>query len=133
MQTHTHNNRRIVQHDDFHYDIEELRPDECGNALWVVIYCSEADMNRWTPTIPQETRVKNLIEQIPQEYRARATRECYGADDHEFERKLTAYVIGKTWETYPSVIDEAEQVDNGLTDDRPYRKATADGSLPFQR
>ena len=61
-------------------------------------------MNGWTPTTPQETRISNLILQIPQEYRARTCQECRGEDDHDVERKLTAYVLHQIWETYESPI-----------------------------
>ncbi len=74
-------------------------------------------MNGWTPTISQENRVNNLIEQIPQEYRARACRECYGTDDHDFERNLTAYVMWRKWELYDHPVNEAEFVD-GFCDER---------------
>lgn len=73
-------------------------------------------MNGWTPTTLQETRISNLFAQIPQEYQARATRECYGEDDHEFERKLTAYVLHRVWETYESLIAEASRIDAELWD-----------------
>ncbi len=92
-------------------------------------------MNGYTPTIPLEVRVANLINQVPQEYRARATRECYGSNDYEFERKLTGYVVMRIWETYDHPANEAEftdawsddrteLVDTGLNDDRPYKPAT---------
>ena len=71
-------------------------------------------MNGWTRTIPQETRISNLILQIPQEYRARACQECRGEDDHDFERKLTAYVLHRIWETYESPIVEASRIDAEL-------------------
>jgi len=95
--------------------------------------------NGWTPTIPQEIRIANLLNQVPQEYRARATRECYGENDNEFERKLTGYVIMRIWETYEHPVNEAEfadawsdeRLDNGLTDDTPYRPASGGGDFPF--
>lgn len=71
-------------------------------------------VNGWTPTTLQETRISNLFSQIPQEYQSRATRECYGTDDHDFERKLTAYVLAKIWETYESPIAEASRIDAEL-------------------
>jgi hypothetical protein len=71
-------------------------------------------MNGWTPTTPQETRISNLFAQIPHEYQSRATRECYGIDDHDFERKLTAYVLHQIWETYESPIAEASRIDAEL-------------------
>ena len=51
MQIHTHNNRRIIQHTDNHYDIEEYKPvlNELGEPfgyVWAVIYCSEDEMAR---------------------------------------------------------------------------------------
>jgi hypothetical protein len=67
-------------------------------------------MNGWTPTINVEDRIKNLLEQVPQEYQSRAAFECYNSDPYEFERVLVTYVICKVWETYPSPIDEAEGV-----------------------
>ena len=96
-------------------------------------------MNGYTPTIPQEIRIANLLNQVPQEYRARATRECYGENDHEFERMLTGYVIMRVWETYEHPVNEAEfvdawsdeRVDTGLTDDRPYHVANNKGDIPF--
>lgn len=91
-------------------------------------------MNGYTPTIELQTRVNNLIAQIPQEYRARACRECYGTDDFDFERNLTGYVMRREWEFYAHPVDEAEfvdgfcfedeLVDTGLNDDRPYKPAT---------
>lgn len=117
-------NRRIVQHTDSHYDIEELRTDSDGNSVWAVIFCSEDEMyNGWTPTIPQEVRIANLLNQVPQEYRARATRECYGENDHEFERKLTGYVIMRIWETYEHPVNEAEVT---FTDPRTEAEKLAD-------
>ena len=65
-------------------------------------------MNGYTPTIPQEIRIANLLNQVPQEYRARATSECYGENDHEFERMLTGYVIMRVWETYEHPVNEAD-------------------------
>ncbi len=68
----------------------------------------EDEMNGYTPTTPQEIRIANLLNQVPQEYRARATRECYGENDHEFERMLTGYVIMHVWETYEHPVNEAD-------------------------
>jgi len=122
-------NRRIVQHTDSHYDIEETRAvlAESGEIVgceWAVIFCSEDEMyNGWTPTIPQEVRIANLLNQVPQEYRARATRECYGENDHEFERKLTGYVIMRIWETYEHPVNEAEVT---FTDPRTEAEKLAD-------
>ena len=65
-------------------------------------------MNGYTPTTPQEIRIANLLNQVPQEYRARATSECYGENDHEFERMLTGYVIMRVWETYEHPVNEAD-------------------------
>ena len=101
-------------------------------------------MDGYTPTIELAFRIKNLLEQIPQEYQARACRECYGMDDFEFERKLTAYVLHKTWETYDHPVDEAEavnfrdawcdeRIDTGLIElNATYRPAVMDtDDLPF--
>lgn len=74
-------------------------------------------MNGYTPTIPQEIRISNLLNQVPQEYRARATRECYGENDHEFERMLTGYVIMRVWETYEHPVNEANRIDDMLSGD----------------
>ena len=68
-------------------------------------------MNGYTASTDLETRVNNLFEQIPQEYHLRAVTECYGEDDHDFERKLTAYVLHRVWETYDHPVNEAEFVD----------------------
>ena len=68
----------------------------------------EDEMNGYTPTTPQEIRIANLLNQVPQEYRARATSECYGENDHEFERMLTGYVIMRVWETYEHPVNEAD-------------------------
>lgn len=76
-------------------------------------------MNGWTPATPLQTRISNLILQIPQEYRARACQECYGENDHDFERKLTAYVLHRVWETYESPIAEASRIDAELWDFTP--------------
>ena len=54
MQIHTYNNRRIVQHDNNHYDIEEFRVDSESNFTWAVIYCSleeQMDDLRFTPAV----------------------------------------------------------------------------------
>ena len=101
-------NHRVIQHTPYHVDIEELRTDSDGNNVWAVIFCSEDEMNGYTPTTPQEIRIANLLNQVPQEYRARATSECYGENDHEFERMLTGYVIMRVWETYEHPVNEAD-------------------------
>lgn len=75
-------------------------------------------MNGYTPTTPQEIRIANLLNQVPQEYRARATRECYGENDHEFERMLTGYVIMRVWETYEHPVNEAEIFTDSFADER---------------
>ena len=67
-------------------------------------------MNGWTPSISQEVRVSNLIAQIPAEHRAPATKICYGKDDHEFERNLTSYVLGRVWEHPADVAFDLEAV-----------------------
>jgi hypothetical protein len=51
MEIHTYKNRRIIQHTDTHYDIEEIRIDSDGNEVWAVIFCSEDEM---TPKRPIE-------------------------------------------------------------------------------
>ena len=61
-------------------------------------------MNGWTPETTQVTRIENLFAQIPQEYQAIASRKCYGSDDHEFERKLTGYVLRREWEQHPADV-----------------------------
>lgn len=68
-------------------------------------------MNGWTPTIPLKTRLENLTAQVPQEYRNRAVAECTNDNPHDIERALTAYVMARTWETYPVPADEAYQID----------------------
>lgn len=89
-------------------------------------------MNGYTPTIQQENRINNLIEQIPQEYRARAARECYGMDDHDFERNLTAYVMWRKWELYDHPVNEAEFVD-GFCDPRtPEQRAADEDAADYQ-
>jgi hypothetical protein len=42
------NNRRIINHTDNHYDIEEIRKDDDGIEVWAVIYCSEDEMTQFT-------------------------------------------------------------------------------------
>lgn len=74
-------------------------------------------MNGWTPSTPLETRVSNLFAQIPVEYRASASLKCYGEDDHDFERKLTAYVLSRVWE-HP--VEEATRLES------QYEKPQAD-------
>ena len=61
-------------------------------------------MNGWTPSITLGTRVKNLFDQIPVQHRASASLACYGEDDHDFERKLTGYVISREWEKHPADV-----------------------------
>lgn len=51
MQIHTFENRRIIQHTDDHYDIEETRAvlaenGEIVGCEWAVIFCSEDEMAR---------------------------------------------------------------------------------------
>ena len=58
--------------------------------------------------------MNNLLEQIPQEYRARACRECYGQDDYDFERNLIPYVLWRKWETYPHPVDLAQAVEREI-------------------
>jgi hypothetical protein len=57
-------------------------------------------MNGYTSTTPLNTRLANLAKQIPQECRALALAECLTDDGnpHGFERRLTGYVLCKTWE-----------------------------------
>lgn len=71
-------------------------------------------MNGWTPTIPTETKIANLIEQIPQEYRNRAVAECMPEDgnSHDYARFLVGYVMRREWEFYPHPANEAEFVDD---------------------
>ena len=73
----------------------------------------EDDMNGYTRTIPLKTRLENLIEQIPQEFRARAAAECMQDDGnpHDFERYLTSYVMRHVWETNPA--DTAYALETG--------------------
>ena len=111
--------------------------------------------NGYTKSISIEEKIENLIAQIPQEYRARACRECYGADDFELERNLTSYVLFRKWETYTHPVDEAQEierwldsltpsqrdfvtwvvsddeVDTGLNTGQVYRPASNDGDIPF--
>jgi hypothetical protein len=83
-------------------------------------------MNGYTESIPLVTRLYNIIEQIPQEYRARAIEECRAsaaaeienANDYDTERHLIAYVAARKWELYPSPIDEAEIFTDGFCDER---------------
>ena len=82
-------NRRVIQHTPYHVDIEELRTDSDGNNVWAVIFCSEDEMNGYIATTPQEIRIAKLLNHVPHEYRARATSECYGSIEHEFERMLS--------------------------------------------
>ena len=114
---------RKIKHSDSHFDIEELLTDENGNQVWAVTFCSEEKMNGYTQSTDLETRVNNLFSQIPQEYHLRAVTECYGEDDHDFERKLTAYVLHRVWETYDHPVNEAEFVDAWSDPRTPEEKA----------
>lgn len=67
-------------------------------------------MNGYTPSTPIKTRVMNLVEQIPNEYRNRAVAECVDTNPHDFERALTGYVMGRVWETYEHPVNEAADV-----------------------
>jgi hypothetical protein len=64
METYTYNNRRIVQHTDTHYDIEELRHDEDGNCVSAVIYCSlEEDMlQKELRVTPEENQMSEFVD-----------------------------------------------------------------------
>lgn len=80
-------------------------------------------MNGWTPTTPQEERLKNLLDQIPQEYQARAVNDLMPEDGnlHDFERLLLSHVIMKVWETYdhPAVEAwQAERMNDPFRDER---------------
>ena len=79
----------------------------------------------YTPSTPIKTRVMNLVEQIPTEYRNRAVAECVDGNPHDFERALTGYVLGRTWETYDHPVNEAEFVD-GFSDPRTPEEKDAD-------
>lgn len=118
--------RRKIKHTDNHFDIEELRTDSNGNEVWAVTFCSEENMNGYTASTDLETRVNNLFAQIPQEYHTRAVMECYGEDDHDFERKLTAYVMHRVWETYDHPAVEAWQAER-MND--PFRDERLDPQL----
>jgi len=91
-------------------------------------------MNGWTPSIPLEVRVSNLIAQIPAEHRAPATKICYGKDDYEFERNLTSYVLGRVWEHPADVafdleaVTEAEQVAAEVASDNQWLTSERDDS-----
>ncbi len=54
-------------------------------------------MNGWTPTIPLKTRLANLIEQIPQEYRNDIVAQCVDENPHTTERNLSGVVLHKAW------------------------------------
>lgn len=90
--------------------------------------------NGWTPPIPQETRIKNLLAAIPQEHRSRASRECYGQDDNEFERNLIAYVLFAKWNLpesaeQPHPAETAYQLEKAMDADDPrseWERAWAD-------
>lgn len=89
-------------------------------------------MNGYIETIELQTRVNNLIEQIPQEYRARACRECYGTDDFDFERNLTGYVMRREWEFYDHPVNEAE-FEDGFCDPRtPAERAADEDAADYQ-
>lgn len=71
-------------------------------------------MNGWTPAIPVEKRIQNLLEQVPTEYHYRAGIECHARNLYDIERKLTAYVLGRVWETYPHAVDEAQRIEREI-------------------
>lgn len=78
----------------------------------------------WTPTVPLEIRIENLLEQIPPEHQARACLECYGQDDFEFERNLTAYVLFKKWQLpesgeQPHPAETAYELEKAMDADDP--------------
>lgn len=51
----------------------------------------------WTPTVPLEIRLENLLAQIPPEHQARAAAVCVCENPNDFERNLTSYVLSKKW------------------------------------
>lgn len=93
----------------------------------------------WTPTVPLEIRIENLLEQIPPEHQVRAIAVCVCENPEDLERNLTSYVLGKKWlpegveQPHPAVrayeleklMDEDDwNYDNGLFDTSPYHHAT---------
>lgn len=73
-------------------------------------------MNGWTPSIPVETRIKNLLAQIPQEYQNRALTECTCDNPYDMERFLTGYVLSREWEMYAVPAVEAYELDKMYAD-----------------
>ena len=141
MQIHTHNNRRIIQHDNSHYDIEELRLVEAEDFeyVWAVIYCSEDNMS-FTFSSNEATDYPALG--MCDTCGKRFTQGCEHSNTIEAQEWLAAHIVA---EQTISITDEDandisnliataeaeiftdgfadERIDNGLYDDQPYRPA----------
>lgn len=83
-------------------------------------------MNGWTPTIPLKTRLTNLIEQIPQEYRNDIVAQCVDENPHTTERNLSGVVLSKAWEMLDlHPVDMAQAVEREIDEE-------LDGRTPEQ-
>lgn len=89
MITFTYQNRRIVQHTDTHYDIEESRTDEDGNCVWAVIECSEGEKDFAPCTMTRATQ-----EDIERMYRQLLGEAPLRKED-EMARTLKGNLTGK--------------------------------------
>jgi hypothetical protein len=70
-------------------------------------------MNGYTSQIGLKTRLQNLADQIPQEYRARVISEATQDNPHDMERHLSALVISRRWDAM-QIEDEAARVEDWL-------------------
>lgn len=72
-------------------------------------------MNGWTPTIPLKTRLTNLIEQIPQEYRNDIVAQCVDENPYTTERNLSGVILRKSWEMLDlHPVDMAQAVEREI-------------------
>jgi hypothetical protein len=114
-------NRRVIQHTPYHVDIEELRTDSDGNNVWAVIFCSEDEMNGYIDTNAEYRLNARHLKHIE------AT---YGKDWEQVADAIHPLIVAAEAEIFTDVFAD-ERIDNGLTDDVPYRPGNTDGEMPL--
>jgi hypothetical protein len=128
---------RIVEHSD-HYDIENLVLDSDGNEVWAVVMCSqsigEKTMKQYRiiytrPYLPAPERHETQ-RAIVNAMNEDDLRDIYRDCEIKFIEELHPVVASQEIERLSDPWRD-ERLDNGLTDDQPYRPASAEGEYPF--
>lgn len=128
--------RRKIKHSDSHFDIEKLWTDENGNQVWAVIFCSEDEMTQFSQF---DLKVGNhlyfergeLLDDALYAEMNNLPFPQWKSDRLAEVNEQIRLIENITPGAQDIFFGENEAVDNGLTDDRPYRAGDASGEFPF--